>query len=168
MAHHLFYPLNCCWNELREKLICYLSTPKIWLNQLSTIIDRNPLRHQETNLHPIYRQTLNKEHFAQYLPISNAFYAKLWGSWRGIKTWVKRQTTTSTHVRVRHPWETCSFTSLSASVSSLNHQIFTYFVQQRSFLSSCYHLNLKQAFKVKNLVPRTMQHWLWALLVITS
>ena len=86
-------------------------------------------------------------------PFSNAFYAKLWGPWRGIKTWVKRQTTTSTHVRVRHPWETCSFTSLSASVSSLNHQIFTYFVQQRSFLSSCYHLNLKQAFKVKNLVP---------------
>ena len=41
---------------------------------------RNPLRHRETSLHPIYRQTLNKEHFAQNLPISDAFYAKLCGS----------------------------------------------------------------------------------------
>ena len=79
------------------------------------------------------------------------------GSWRGIKTRVERQTTTSSHVRVRHPWETCSFTPFSASVSSLNQQIFTYFVQ-RSFLSSCYHFNLKQAFKVNNLVPMTMHH----------
>ena len=31
-------------------------------------------------LHPIYRQTLNKEHFAQYLLIHNTFYAKLCGS----------------------------------------------------------------------------------------
>ena len=78
------------------------------------------------------------------------------GSWRGIKTRVERQTTTSVHVRVRHPWETCSFTLFSASVSTLNrHQIFTYFVQRRSFLSLCYHFNLKQAFKVNNLVPMT-------------
>ena len=69
-----------------------------------------------------------------------------------------RQTTTSSHVRVRHPWETCSFTSFSASVSTLNQQIFTYFVQRRSFLSSYYHFNLKQAFKVNNSVPMTMQH----------
>ena len=41
---------------------------------------------------------------------------------------------------------------------SANHQIFTSFGQRRSFLSSCYHLNLKQAFKVKNLVPMTMHH----------
>ena len=62
--------------------------------------------------------------------------------------------------------ETCSFTLFSASVSTLNQQIFTYFVQ-RSFLGSCYHLNLKQAFKVKNLVPTTMHygrcHWSCAL-----
>ena len=32
----------------------------------------------------------------------------------------------------------------------------TYFVQRRSFLSFCYHLNLKQTFKVKNLTPMTM------------
>ena len=57
------------------------------------------------------------------------------------------ETTTSNHVRVRHPWETCSFTSFSESVSALNNQIFTYFVQRRSFLSSCYHFNLKQAFE---------------------
>ena len=54
--------------------------------------------------------------------------------------------------------ETCSFTSFSASVSTLNQQIFTYFEQRGSFLSSCYHLNLKQAFKVKNLVPTTMHY----------
>ena len=64
---------------------------------------------------------------------------------------------------VRHPWETCSFTSFSASVSSLNHQIFTYFVQRRSFLSSCYHLNLKQAFKVNNLVL-----WLCTTVAVTG
>ena len=34
----------------------------------------------------------------------------------------------------------------------------SYFVQRRSFLSSCYHFNLKQAFKENNLVPMTMQH----------
>ena len=45
-----------------------------------------------------------------------------------------------------------------ASVSTLNHQIFTYFVQRRSFLSSCYHFNLKEAFKVNNLAPMTMHH----------
>ena len=61
-------------------------------------------------------------------------------------------------IRVRHPWENCSFTSFSAFVSTLNHQIFTYFVQRRSFLSSCYHLNLKQAFKERNLVPMTIYH----------
>ena len=43
-------------------------------------------------LHPIYRQTLNKEHFAEYLPIHSTFYAKLCGSWRGIKARVERQT----------------------------------------------------------------------------
>ena len=41
---------------------------------------------------------------------------------------------------------------------SANHQTYTSFGQRRSFLSSCYHLNLKQAFKVKNLVPMTMHH----------
>ena len=46
----------------------------------------------------------------------------------------------------------------SCQTSTLNHQILTYFVQQRSFLSSCYHLNRKQTFKVKNLVPMTMHH----------
>ena len=153
------------WWSLADR---YLSTPQIWLNQLSKHYwQKSSERHRDTNLHPIYRQTPNKEHFAQYLPISNAFYAKLCGSWRGIKTRVERQTTTSSHVRVRHPWETCSFTSFRASISSLNHRIFTYFVQQKSFLSSCYHLNLKHAFKVKNLVPMTMRHgryhWLRAL-----
>ena len=52
-------------------------------------------------------------------------------------------------------------------ISTFNHQMFTYFVQRRSFLSSRYHLNLKQAFKVKNLVPMTMHygscHWSRAL-----
>ena len=80
------------------------------------------------------------------------------GSWRGIETRVERQATTSSHVFVRHPWETCSFTLFSESVFTLNHQTFTYFVQRRSFLSSCYHFNLKQAFKVNNLVPMTMHH----------
>ena len=75
-----------------------------------------------------------------------------------MKTRVELQTTTSSHVRVRHPLGTCSFTSFSASVSTLNQQIFTYFVQRRSFLRSCYHFNIKQAFKVNNLVPMTMQH----------
>ena len=77
------------------------------------------------------------------------------------------QTTTNSHVRVRHPRKTCPFNSFRASVSTLNHHIFTYFVQRRSFLSSCYHLNLNQAFKVKNLVPMTMHqgrcHWTCAL-----
>ena len=41
---------------------------------------------------------------------------------------------------------------------SVNHQIFTSFGQRRSFLSSCYHLNLKQTFKVKNLVLMAMHH----------
>ena len=54
----------------------------------------------------------------------------------------------------------------------INHQIYTYFVQRRSFLSSCYHLNLKQAFKVKNLVPMTMHHarshWSRALYQVAS
>ena len=75
-----------------------------------------------------------------------------------IKTRVERQTITNSHVCVRHPWETCSFVSFSESVSTLNHQIFTYFVQRRPFLSSCYHFNLKQAFKVNNLAPMTMHH----------
>ena len=34
------------------------------------IIDRNPLRLQETNLHPIYGQTLKKEQFGQQLPLA--------------------------------------------------------------------------------------------------
>ena len=75
-----------------------------------------------------------------------------------MKIRVERQTTTSSHVRVRHARETYSFNSFNASVSTSNHHIFTHFVQRRSFLSSCYHLNLKQAFKVKNLVPMTMHH----------
>ena len=48
--------------------------------------------------------------------------------------------------------------STHLSPLSVNHQIFTSFGQRWSFLSSCYHLNLKQAFKVKNLVPMTMHH----------
>ena len=52
--------------------------------------------------------------------------------------------------------------SAHQSPLSVNHQIFTSFGQRRSFLRSCYHLNLKQAFKVKNLVPTctcmTMHH----------
>ena len=48
--------------------------------------------------------------------------------------------------------------STDQSPLSVNHQIFTSFRQQRSFISSCYHLNLRQAFKVKNLVPMTMHH----------
>ena len=48
--------------------------------------------------------------------------------------------------------------STHQSPLSVNHRIFTSFGQRRSFLSSCYHLNLKQAFKVKNLVPMTMHH----------
>ena len=51
----------------------------------------------------------------------------------------------------------CPFTSFSASVSTLNQKIFTYLVQRRSFPSSCYHFNVKQAFKVNNLAPMTMQ-----------
>ena len=47
--------------------------------------------------------------------------------------------------------------SAHQSPLSVNHQIFTSF-RQRSFLSSCYHLNFKQAFKVTNLVPMTMHH----------
>ena len=56
--------------------------------------------------------------------------------------------------------EKLSLSPLSTHQSplSVNQQIFTSFGQQRSFLSSCYHLNLKQAFKVKNLVPMTMHH----------
>ena len=66
--------------------------------------------------------------------------------------------------------KTCSFNSFSASVSTLNHHIFTYFVQRRSFLSSSYHLNLKKAFKVKNLVHMTMHHGRchWSRLFIKS
>ena len=68
--------------------------------------------------------------------------------------------------------ETCSFTSFNASVSTSNHQIFTYFVQRRSFLSSCYHFNLNQAFKVNNLVPMTMHycrcHWSRALCQVSG
>ena len=48
--------------------------------------------------------------------------------------------------------------SAHQSPLSVNHQIFTSFGQRRSFQSSCYHLNVKQAFKVKNLVPMTMHH----------
>ena len=48
--------------------------------------------------------------------------------------------------------------SAHQSPLSVNHKIFTSFGQRRSFLSSCCHLNLKQAFKVKNLVPMTMHH----------
>ena len=48
--------------------------------------------------------------------------------------------------------------SAHQSPLSVNHQIFSSFGQRRSFLSSCYHLNLKQAYKVKNLVPMTMHH----------
>ena len=48
--------------------------------------------------------------------------------------------------------------SAHQSPLSVNHQIFTSFGLRRSSLSSCYHLNLKQAFKVKNLVPMTMHH----------
>ena len=91
--------------------------------------------------------------------MTNAFHTQFCGCWSGTNTRVERQTTTSSHVRGRYPWETYSFTSFSASVSSLNHQIFTYFFQRRSFLSFCYHLNLKQAFKGKNLVPMTIHHF---------
>ena len=49
--------------------------------------------------------------------------------------------------------------STHQSPLSVNHQIFTSFGQRQSFLSSCYHLNLKQAFKVKNLVSMTMHHY---------
>ena len=48
-------------------------------------------------------------------------------SWRRIKTRVERQRTTGSHIRVRHPWKTCYFTSFSASVFTLNHQIFNLF-----------------------------------------
>ena len=48
--------------------------------------------------------------------------------------------------------------STHQSPLSVNHQIFTSFGQQRSFLSTYYHLNLKPAFQVKNLVPLTMHH----------
>ena len=48
--------------------------------------------------------------------------------------------------------------STHQSPLSVNHQVFTSFGQRRSSLSSSYHLNLKQAFKVKNLVPMTMHH----------
>ena len=60
------------------------------------------------------QKTLYKEHFPLYLPICNI----LCGSWRGIKARVERQTKTSSRVRVRHPWETCPFTSFSVSVST--------------------------------------------------
>ena len=48
--------------------------------------------------------------------------------------------------------------SAHQSPLSVNHQIFTSFEQRRSFPSYCCHLNVKQAFKVKNLVPMTMHH----------
>ena len=48
--------------------------------------------------------------------------------------------------------------SAHQSPLSVNHQIFTSFEQRRSFPSCCCHLNVKQAFKVKNLVPMTMHH----------
>ena len=48
--------------------------------------------------------------------------------------------------------------STHQSPLSVNHQIFTSFGQRWSLLSSCYHLNLKQASKVKNLAPMTMHH----------
>ena len=53
-----------------------------------------------------------------------------------------------------------SFEPRSAHQSPLpvNHQIFTSFEQRRSFPSYCCHLNVKQAFKVKDLVPMTMHH----------
>ena len=56
--------------------------------------------------------------------------------------------------------EKLSLSPRSAHQSPLsgNHQIFTSFGHRRSFLSSCCHLNLKHAFKVKNLVPMTMHH----------
>ena len=75
---------------------------------------------------------------------------------------VERQTTTSSHVRAR-----CSCqTSLGNLLFHLVKRISLHFkspdlylfVQQRSFLSSCYHFSLKQAFKVNNLVPMTMHH----------
>ena len=46
--------------------------------------------------------------------------------------------------------------SAHQSPLSVNHQIITSFGQQKSFLNSCYHSNLKH--KVKNLVPMTMHH----------
>ena len=112
------------------------------------------------NVFLVYIRFIDKHYitFCSIASISNAFYAKLCSSWRGIKTRVERQTTTNSHVRVRHRWKTCSFNSFRASVSNLNHHIFSNFLQRRSFLSSCYHLNLNQAFKVKNLVPMTMHH----------
>ena len=36
--------------------------------------------------------------------------------------------------------------------------MFTYLVQRRSFLYSCYHFNVKEAFKVNNLAPTIMHH----------
>ena len=48
--------------------------------------------------------------------------------------------------------------STHQSPLSVNHQIFPSFGQWRFFLSSCYHLNLKEAFKVENLVPMIMHH----------
>ena len=66
------------------------------------------------------------------------------------------QTITNSHIRIRHPWETCSFTSFIASVSTLNYQIFTYFVQRRFFLSSCYHFNLKKAFTTVTVTGRVL------------
>ena len=62
--------------------------------------------------------------------------------------------------------------STHQSPLSVNHQIFPSFGQRQSFLSSCCHLNLKQAFKVKNLVPMTMHHahchWSRALYQVAS
>ena len=91
--------------------------------------------------------------------ISNAFYAKRCGSSRGIKTRVERQTTTSSH--------SCQ-TSLRKLLFHLVQRIRLHFkspdlylfctTNWRSPVRSCYHLNLKQAFKVKNLVPMTIHH----------
>ena len=64
----------------------------------------------------------------------------------------KHQTTTISHVRVRHPWETFSFTSFNSSVSTSCKSPDLHFFWTTKIFPK-FLLNLKQAFKVKNLVP---------------
>ena len=64
-----------------------------------------------------------------------------------------------THVRVRHPSETFSFTSFSASVSTFCKSPDLYFFWTMKVFPKFLLLNLKQAFKVKNFSSYMTMHY---------